>query len=283
METGISRGSWLRRPVVLAATAVATVALVGLGTMSAAGPGSLATFRRHELDKETVELVGKSVAIDGFNCFLDTSQATLRLAAIIMVARGGPAACSDQTTDVARARCSATINVVFYNFAIMASLVAMSISDCSRTLVMPAACAAGVTGAITTIDVMAAGVSGIIASCNLWWNDIKVPPTGVTTTKAPLFTTRTRKFFTTPAATPPNLPFPTKVPSTYWWNNSNKAAYGSAITVCVVYMGQAFLFVGRAIIVILDASKFCTPATQVTAGGKKHCTIDMFTLVASMS
>jgi len=225
----------------------------------------------------------RSDTLDDFNCFIDTTQAGLRLVSIVMNSRRAASACATLTTTKERALCSNRINIVFYNFGIMGSLIGQAITDCSRTMVAPASCAAGVLGIIGAMDVFPAGVSGIIASCDLWWQDVKVPPTGVTTTKAPLFTTRTRKFFTTPAPTAPSLPFPTKVPSTYWWNISNKDSYATAITICVVYVSQVVTFVGQAASAIIGSTKACPPATQTSNNGRRKCAIKIFTLVAALS
>jgi len=273
------------RHVVLASAGLSAGAAILLASKLATSPSSLAAFRRHTLEKESVELVGTDASVDGFNCFLDVSQATLRLVQVIVLSRIAVTKCADTSDTVGKATCTQGVNLVFYNFALLAAMIALGVSDCSRKLVLPAACAAGVTGIIASLDNLPAATGGIIAFCNIWWESVRVPPTGVTTTKAPLFTTmtRTRKFFTTPAATAPSLPFPTLVPSTYWWNNSQKDAFGRAIVICMCFVGQAILYIGRAAVVILDSTKSCTPENQVGEPGRKQCTIGMFTMMASFS
>eukprot|EP00405_Crypthecodinium_cohnii_P050608 CAMPEP_0206595686 /NCGR_PEP_ID=MMETSP0325_2-20121206/43127_1 /ASSEMBLY_ACC=CAM_ASM_000347 /TAXON_ID=2866 /ORGANISM="Crypthecodinium cohnii, Strain Seligo" /LENGTH=80 /DNA_ID=CAMNT_0054106405 /DNA_START=68 /DNA_END=307 /DNA_ORIENTATION=+ len=65
-----SRMGLVAASLIGAVALVVVVATVGMG----AEPSSLATFRRHALERETVQLIGQSAAIDGFNCFLDTTQ-----------------------------------------------------------------------------------------------------------------------------------------------------------------------------------------------------------------
>eukprot|EP00405_Crypthecodinium_cohnii_P002749 CAMPEP_0194768212 /NCGR_PEP_ID=MMETSP0323_2-20130528/38813_1 /TAXON_ID=2866 ORGANISM="Crypthecodinium cohnii, Strain Seligo" /NCGR_SAMPLE_ID=MMETSP0323_2 /ASSEMBLY_ACC=CAM_ASM_000346 /LENGTH=94 /DNA_ID=CAMNT_0039700469 /DNA_START=9 /DNA_END=289 /DNA_ORIENTATION=- len=74
-----ARPSGMRRSVAAVAAAGSALLVVGgclsLSMSKGHNAGELAQFRRWDKEQGgVVELVGQYAAIDGFNCFLDTSQ-----------------------------------------------------------------------------------------------------------------------------------------------------------------------------------------------------------------
>eukprot|EP00405_Crypthecodinium_cohnii_P042917 CAMPEP_0206560002 /NCGR_PEP_ID=MMETSP0325_2-20121206/20750_1 /ASSEMBLY_ACC=CAM_ASM_000347 /TAXON_ID=2866 /ORGANISM="Crypthecodinium cohnii, Strain Seligo" /LENGTH=388 /DNA_ID=CAMNT_0054061651 /DNA_START=100 /DNA_END=1266 /DNA_ORIENTATION=- len=251
----------------------------------------LADFRRFEVAKDgLVKLDGEMLdPVKGVNCFLDNGQLIFRTMAAILLLRSMPEACADLSTPENRGACTVAFNGGFLNMVLIATMIAAAVNDCANTVNVPAGCTAITTGFMASLQVLPTGIGATIANCDTWWKETKVNPYGVATTKAPFFTTRTHKpIFTTRAPAEKN--FPTLIPAKWLEMKEKmdaradeKEAFGVGIAFCMVDVFQSMLFLGRAVMTLLDSAKWCTPTMQTTIMGKEGCAADILNFLAAIS
>eukprot|EP00405_Crypthecodinium_cohnii_P042522 CAMPEP_0206561508 /NCGR_PEP_ID=MMETSP0325_2-20121206/21649_1 /ASSEMBLY_ACC=CAM_ASM_000347 /TAXON_ID=2866 /ORGANISM="Crypthecodinium cohnii, Strain Seligo" /LENGTH=388 /DNA_ID=CAMNT_0054063449 /DNA_START=92 /DNA_END=1258 /DNA_ORIENTATION=+ len=284
-----------RRALALGASLAAGLLLVGAaGAFHFQGghhiQAGLADFRRFNKAEDLVRLDAEVLGpVKSVNCFLDNGQLIFRTMAAILLLRNMPTACEDLSTPENRGACTVAFNGGFLNMVLIATMIAAAVNDCANTVNVPAGCTAITTGFMASLQVLPTGIGATIANCDTWWRETKATAYGVTTTKAPFFTTRTHKpIFTTRAPAEKN--FPTLIPAK-WLDMKEKAdaradalnTYGTGMAFCMVDIFQSMFFLGRAVMTLMDSAKWCTPTMQTTSMGKEGCAADILNFLAAIS